>query len=642
MAQPTDILNDISLSDQMGLTNHPEAEPPSAGFQELAVNSPEQSDKNFFEMSASEQAKFTKEASPPPGPPPDAQQAASAQMLLKAAEQQRRLAAMLPDDGGEMLALAEQQERQANAILGGTTSQPPPPREPERVASTAYYAPSDAAPPPPPPPPQPPAPPSHVTAVLRRDSQQLFKLLLKESPGGVLISRLLPSDAEGDERSKLREGDIVRTINGLGAYEMPIDQLKAYVRDCPGALYVEVERLEMPPMSAFNDAMSAEERFRARFGNGGGGGPGGSRQAAPAENDLDALLGNVTSNVKNGLEDLKDQFSVFMQRDVPELQQRAEVTREQLASGELTARLGTRAKEIGEQAKVFGEQAKETWRDLLDAGKETSHDLAPHVEKAKQDLGHGLKQLGDGWNDWMRQLSEPQQNQPHASVGPGSAFNTPRGYQAPSGNAAYPGAAGRGGVVYGDNGTVETPRGRMHAAIGPGSQYMNASPGGTTVQAPGAAPPRGGEEEILGDEEFNEATQLAIALSLSEKEAGAAKAAAPEAAAAEPLIPLGEDEAAATITVAPPPAQEPPPQPQQLVDVSDGPALTDSEQLAMAMSLSLEEAEKEKEREAEVARAEIKMVARAAASSEEVAALPAAAPTTAAAVKASPLFDEDL
>ena len=67
----------------------------------------------------------------------------------------------------------------------------------------------------------------------------------------------------------------------------------------------------------------------------------------------------MTSNVKNGLEDLKDQFSVFMQRVVPELQQRAEVTREQLASGELTARLGTRAKEIGEQAKVFGEQAKE-------------------------------------------------------------------------------------------------------------------------------------------------------------------------------------------------------------------------------------------------------------------------------------------
>ena len=107
-------------------------------------------------------------------------------------------------------------------------------------------------------------------------------------------------------------------------------------------------------------------------------------------------------------------------------------------------------------------------------------------------MGHGLKQLGDSWNDWMRQLSDLPQNQPHASVGPGSAFNTPRGYQAPSGNAAYPGAAGRGGVVYGDNGTVETPRGRMHAAIGPGSQYMNASPGGTTVQR---REPRRQEEE---------------------------------------------------------------------------------------------------------------------------------------------------
>ncbi|KOO23846.1 hypothetical protein Ctob_000777 [Chrysochromulina tobinii] len=80
---------------------------------------------------------------------------------------------------------------------------------------------------------------STVRAVLRRDSGGLFKLGLREGAGGVLIGRLPLSDAEGDERTRLCEGDLVLAINGLRTNTMSFEQLRSYVKECPGALHLE-------------------------------------------------------------------------------------------------------------------------------------------------------------------------------------------------------------------------------------------------------------------------------------------------------------------------------------------------------------------------------------------------------------------
>lgn len=184
----------------------------------------------------------------------------SAAMLMRAAQQQRRLAELLPDESAraEMLSQAMEQEARAAAILGKVpaatqAATPAAVAAPPPMPSTA---PAYAPPPPPPPPPiastggpsaggdgdslvSPPASGPVVRATLRRDSGGRFQLLLKQSEQGIYIARLPPSDA-GDDRPLLREGDLLRTVNGLNPQVMHFDDLKAYVRDCPGALHLEI------------------------------------------------------------------------------------------------------------------------------------------------------------------------------------------------------------------------------------------------------------------------------------------------------------------------------------------------------------------------------------------------------------------
>ena len=156
-----------------------------------------------------------------------------AAMLIRAAEQQRKLAQLLPDEGmqSEMIAEAQAQEAQAQALLAQVAPAP--------AAATSGSAWQDVSggcgdPTPPstlPPPPVGQSPPSDepVRAVLRRDSGGLFKLLLKESAQGIFIGRLVASDAAGDERAKLREGDVVTSLNGLRPTSMGFEELKMCV-----------------------------------------------------------------------------------------------------------------------------------------------------------------------------------------------------------------------------------------------------------------------------------------------------------------------------------------------------------------------------------------------------------------------------
>jgi hypothetical protein len=193
----------------------PSAAPTSAMQDLLPAATPEPgASTNFFELSAQEAQQYFRPATeleagatPAPTQASSETQAASAQMLLRAAEQQRRLAALLPDEKAraEMVQLAEQQESQARTLLASTHAAAASAASTATPATGAAPHPSEDAPParedmaaftP--------APLPRVTATLRRDSAQLFKLLLKECPSGVLISKLLPSDS-GDERGQLRE-----------------------------------------------------------------------------------------------------------------------------------------------------------------------------------------------------------------------------------------------------------------------------------------------------------------------------------------------------------------------------------------------------------------------------------------------------
>ena len=132
---------------------------------------------------------------------------------------------------------------------------------------------------------------STVSAVLRRDSGGLFKLVLREGAGGVLIGRLPPSDAEGDERTRLCEGDLVLAINGLRTSTMSFEELRSYVKECPGALHLEVRRMPggVPGGVPTRDTAA-----------GGGGGMGGGTEPDP----LEAVAGGVI----HGLESLKKGF----------------------------------------------------------------------------------------------------------------------------------------------------------------------------------------------------------------------------------------------------------------------------------------------------------------------------------------------
>ena len=151
--------------------------------------------------------------------PPTEPSAEAASALLRAAEQQRRLAQVLPDEAAraEMLSQALEQEAQANAILAKLRTQPLPGAAAGAAhgdaggCGTAAALSADVLP----------EQPLLVRAVLRRDSADLFKFVLKESAVGVTISKLVASDA-ADERSMLREGDVRTATSTTTATPRPL------------------------------------------------------------------------------------------------------------------------------------------------------------------------------------------------------------------------------------------------------------------------------------------------------------------------------------------------------------------------------------------------------------------------------------
>ena len=614
---------------------------------------------------------------------------ASAQMLLRAAKQQRRLASLLPDDAArsDMLALALQQEAQAAAILGGgdaaTPSHPwhqaPPPNSAPPAAPPAAPPSAHTKPPPPPPPPppahptppppqqqQPPPPPptgyraaatppsaaggappaQHVRAVLRRDSGDQFKLVLRElrteTSSGVSIQRLLESDS-GDERGKLREGDVLRTINGLVPGSMRFDDLKAYVRDCPGALHLEVERLcAWPPPEGEEAASAWQDGASAATGTvtfvapptllaGGAAAAGGGGGAVTAGGGA-AAGGSWGDNGGGGLPTFAPSAAADG-RTSPDLLGG-------LASKVQTLLEKPEVKELKGRAEHTGKEWLAGFRSLLDAGRESL-----------EEQGHALRVLGDDLRSQAERVNERVKETIGGRDAPGGVpshhypgHHHPGSYAGDSWaspHAGGPPGGGLGGVGLGGRTSASPPEGGPLArspllgdasALGGAHGPAFAAPpsdelpflpnplvsaGRTGTGRPAAAGMLGHHS----DPDMDEATQLAIALSLSEAAQqqhppppGPPPPGPPPPAAELPALDVwgrpvgggGGGGGAPGVVVDPFPApQSHHPTPAE--------AASESDQLALALALSLEEAETRRAAEAAeaalVQQAEVAMVA---------------------------------
>lgn len=290
--------------------------------------------------------------------------------LLRAASQQRRLASMLPAGSSarrEMEAEAEAQEAlaaqlgsQAGPLTGARGEGAAAPRaagdEGRQCAARVVGEASatgggdddDDGPP-------------FVRATLRRDGEGRFKLLLREDESGVYIAKLAASDTEGDTRSSLLEGDHIRLINGIAPTSMPMDELKAYVRDCPGALHIEVFRLR--PRAGGGGGFVAAERDGADDGDALGAVLGGVRDMWSG---LGAGLGGLIEEVKE-----KPEVRDFLRKpEVVDLMGKAEET----------------SREWSEQLAGFAGRAGQEWNRMVADGRDELHGRGYSLQQLGEDL----------------------------------------------------------------------------------------------------------------------------------------------------------------------------------------------------------------------------------------------------------------
>ena len=542
-------------------------------------------------------------------PGADANVRASAEMLLRAAAQQRRLASLLPDEiaRGEMLTLADQQESQAKAILNGgpalTPAHPwhsltgtPPPRAEEsfpplgqphstpppipptgQASSTARYGevPLDA-----------PGTANHVRAVLQRDSKDKFGVMIKEvrteTSHGVAVAKILESDS-GDERDRLQEGDMLRSINGLEPTSMRFDDLKAYVRDCPGALHLEVQRLAAwppPPGESSNwqDGTSAAHGV-LRFSP-----PPNAGARAPSPDLLNAAVGEL----QNAASNLGEKWHGFLGApEVAELRGRAQNTGRDLLSG---------------------------FRNLMDAGRETLEEKGHALKVFGDDLKGNVERMAGELREGHRPASGgvvPHRLPGHLHPQPGmvgaSAAVAATRERGTSGEAV----ASRCTCAGADGGGFDAPLSAGGFARSPLLESFGSSSGIATAHSQGGEQPflpkplvaptgeaATGDANKHIDPDMDEATQLAIALSLSEVVGRKSPDESPlTASRGTTSLPLDQGEwgAALPVTSESNPADDNPfPSPPQEA-TAGAPAvdLSEAEQLALALSLSLAEAEQQ-------------------------------------------------
>lgn len=76
-----------------------------------------------------------------------------------------------------------------------------------------------------------------VSATIRRDCDGRFKIALREDGGGTFISSLHATDADGDERARLKEGDYLFAIDGARVRSDParmaVDDSEAHSATAP-------------------------------------------------------------------------------------------------------------------------------------------------------------------------------------------------------------------------------------------------------------------------------------------------------------------------------------------------------------------------------------------------------------------------
>ena len=406
------------------------------------------------------------------------------------------------------------------------------------------------------------------------------------------------------------------------ATEMPIDDLRGHVKDCPGALYVEVERLAGPAGGAgVGDEHEAALWLASRRRTTGGGGGGSLRR------EDDAPLDAVLDNVKHGWQELGRNIGDWMERpDVAEVRVRAyEEHGRDLAEiwpgitvrpayprtalfclvWQVRMRAEETSRDLGGQLQQIAGKAGEGWKSLIEQGK----GQVDEKRQAIQLFGDGLR---EGWNarddgPMAAGGSAHQVRDPYSYAGPGSAYGNGRPPpHDPFHNglhSAYPGGAVPG-VAGGQRGYDEDAATQLAIALSL-----------SELPTPASAPPAGGHGPPAYSSPLIE---FASATTPPPPPSGPAHGAlidlsgTPATPAATPdLLP---DLAAFANTSAPSgpnPAMPPPP---PAAPIAGGvQAMSEADQLEIALSLSLADVEAAHAREARQAEEALRLVRESAA-----------------------------
>jgi hypothetical protein len=193
-------------------------------------------------------------------------------------------------------------------------------------------------------------------ATLRRDSERKFRLVLKrDDRGDVYIGTLQASDAR-DERDTIREGDYIRSVDGVTVADVGFHGLLQHVKDARASIVLEVERTLPLRTLERNTAVLAE------------------------------ALGNL------GI--VEDRAVALAAATAEREQVLSKVGLNTAAMAEFASGIHRTSQEVKQSCSVLSDW----WREKSEAAgsglASLVHAAAPTLRERTEDIGHTLQQLG--------------------------------------------------------------------------------------------------------------------------------------------------------------------------------------------------------------------------------------------------------
>eukprot|EP00962_Isochrysis_galbana_P021138 scaffold6230_cov127-Isochrysis_galbana.AAC.2 len=197
---------------------------------------------------------------------------------------------------------------------------------------------------------------SRICAMLRRDSKGKFRLILKrDERGDVYVGTLQASDSK-DERDTVREGDYIRSIDGVTVADVGFHGLLQHVKDARDSIVLEVDRTL--PLRVL-------------------------------EGDTAVLAGAL------GRLGIVEERAVAMAAATAEREQvLITVGLNTIAVAELASGIHRTSQEVKQSCSVLGDWWKERSEAAGSGLASLVHAAAPTLRERTEDIGHTLQQLG--------------------------------------------------------------------------------------------------------------------------------------------------------------------------------------------------------------------------------------------------------